>query len=162
VKPTDAAAVIAGDGPGVDPTDGAGAAVGSRSRAGRRILVVDDDASIREVTQVSLEMVGGHHVVTAACGREALVQARHDRPDAILLDVMMPGLDGPATFERLQAEPSTRDIPVILLTAKLQSNDRARLVALGVRAVLSKPFDPMTLPADVAEILGWPEAADGG
>jgi CheY-like chemotaxis protein len=134
----------------------------SRPFPGRRILVVDDDAGIREVTQVSLELVGGHQVTTAACGRDALVQARQERPDAILLDVMMPGLDGPATFERLQAEPSTRDIPVILLTARLQSSDRARLVGLGVRAVLSKPFDPMTLPGEVAEILGWPQAADGG
>ncbi|HEY5196789.1 MAG TPA: response regulator [Solirubrobacteraceae bacterium] len=133
----------------------------SRLRPRRRILVVDDDASIREVTQVSLEMVGGHAVMTAACGRDALAQASRERPDAILLDVMMPGLDGPATFERLQAEPTTRDIPVILLTAKLQSSDRARFVALGVRAVLSKPFDPMSLPGEVAEILGWNQASDG-
>jgi CheY-like chemotaxis protein len=104
---------------------------------------------------MSLEMVGGHEVLTAACGRDALVQARLERPDAILLDVMMPGLDGPATLERLQAAPSTRDIPVILLTAKPQSTDRSRFVALGVRAVLSKPFDPMRLPGEVAAILGW-------
>jgi CheY-like chemotaxis protein len=125
------------------------------SRPCRRILVVDDDAGIREVTQVSLEMVGGHEVMTAACGHDALAQARREQPDVILLDVMMPGLDGPATFERLQAEPSTREIPVILLTAKLQSADRARFVALGVRAVLSKPFDPMMLPGEIAAILGW-------
>ena len=125
-------------------------------RPGRRILVVDDDAGIREVTQLSLEMVGGHEVLTAACGRDALLQAERERPDAILLDVMMPGLDGPATFARLQADPSTCDIPVILLTAKLNATDRARFAALGVSAVLSKPFDPMRLPGEVAEILGWP------
>jgi CheY-like chemotaxis protein len=122
----------------------------------RRILVVDDDDSIREVAQMSLEMVGGHEVLTAACGADGLACARSERPDAILLDVMMPGLDGPATFERLQADPATREIPVILLTAKLQPTDRTRFAQLGVRAVVGKPFDPMTLADEVAEILGWP------
>ena len=121
----------------------------------KRILVVDDDDDIREIAQTSLEMVGGHEVLTANCGRDGLARAREDRPDAILLDVMMPGLDGPATFERLQADPATRDIPVILLTAKLQASDRARFAELGVRAMLPKPFNPMTLGDEVAEILGW-------
>lgn len=124
--------------------------------AGRRILVVDDDDDIREVAEMSLEAVGGHEVLTARCGEDGLTRARQEQPDAILLDVMMPGLDGPATFECLQADPATRDIPVILLTAKLQPADRARFTELGVRAVLSKPFDSMTLADEVAEILGWP------
>ena len=123
--------------------------------AARRILVVDDSASIREVAQMSLEMVGGHEVLTASSGADGIARAREERPDAILLDVMMPELDGPATFERLQADPATRDIPVILLTAKLQPADRARYTDLGIRAVLAKPFDPMTLAADVAGVLGW-------
>jgi len=105
---------------------------------------------------MSLEMVGGHEVITAAGGEDGLARARTEQPDAILLDVMMPELDGPATFESLQADPATRDIPVILLTAKLQPADRARFAELGVHAVLSKPFDPMTLADEVAEILGWP------
>ncbi len=121
----------------------------------KRILVVDDDDFIREVAQTSLELVGGHEVFTADCGHDGLARAREDRPDAILLDVMMPGLDGPATFERLQADPATRGIPVILLTAKLQASDRARFAELGVRAVLPKPFDPMTLSDEIGEILGW-------
>jgi len=121
----------------------------------RRILVVDDDDDIREVAQLCLEAVAGHEVLTAACGREGLVSARDEQPDAILLDVMMPDLDGPATFERLQADPATRNIPVILLTAKLQASDRARFAQLGVRATVAKPFDPMTLGDEVADILGW-------
>jgi len=129
--------------------------------ATKRILVVDDDDSIREVAQMSLEMVGGHDVLSAGSGGDAMACARDERPDAILLDVMMPGLDGPATFERLQADPATRGIPVILLTAKLQSADSARYAQLGVRGVLSKPFDPMKLSGDVAEILGWPQPAPG-
>lgn len=122
----------------------------------RRILVIDDADSIREVAQASLEMVGGHEILTAAGGAEGIEGARDERPDAILLDVMMPGLDGPATFARLQGDPVTRDIPVILLTAKLQAADRARYEQLGVRGLLDKPFDPMTLPGEVAQILGWP------
>jgi CheY-like chemotaxis protein len=124
-------------------------------RARRRILVVDDDDGIREVAQMSLEMVGGHEVLTASCGYDAVVRAREARPDAILLDVMMPGLDGPATFARLQADPDSCRIPVILLTAKLQPADRARFAEIGVRAVIAKPFDPMTLSDEVADILGW-------
>ena len=124
--------------------------------ARRRILVVDDDASIRDVAQMSLEMVGGYEVLTAANGIDALACACEERPDAILLDVMMPHLDGPTTFELLQADPASSEIPVILLTAKLQPADRARFSKLGVRAVLAKPFDPMKLADDVAEILGWP------
>jgi two-component system alkaline phosphatase synthesis response regulator PhoP len=128
---------------------------------GRRILVVDDDDGIREVAQMSLEMVGGHEVLTSSCGYDGVVRAREARPDAILLDVMMPGLDGPATFARLQADPDTRGIPVILLTAKLQPADRARFAEIGVRAVIAKPFDPMTLSDEVADILGWTRRPPG-
>ena len=122
----------------------------------KRILVVDDDDAIREVAHLSLEMVGGHEVLDASCGGDALDRARGEHFDAILLDVMMPGMDGPAIFRRLQADDATRDIPVILLTAGLLPSDLARFDELGVRAVLAKPFDPMTLSDEVAEILGWP------
>jgi CheY-like chemotaxis protein len=121
----------------------------------KRVLIVDDEDDIREVAKVSLEVVGGWEVVTARSGREGIQRAQTERPDAILLDVMMPGLDGPTTFEHLQADPLTRDIPVLLLTAKVQTADRARFEALGVQGVLSKPFDPMKLPSEVAEALGW-------
>ena len=121
----------------------------------RRILIVDDEPDIREVARVSLEAIGGHEVIDAASGAEALVAAERERPDAILLDVMMPGLDGPSTFARLQENWATRDIPVIMLTAKVQATDRARLAQLGVAAVLSKPFDPMSLADEVASVLGW-------
>lgn len=124
----------------------------------RRILVVDDDESIREVAALSLQAVGGHEVVTAASGTEALEEAAANPPDAILLDVMMPGLDGPETVSRLQADPRAREIEVILLTAKVQPNDKRRFAALaGVAGVIDKPFDPMTLPGQVADILGWPD-----
>jgi CheY-like chemotaxis protein len=124
--------------------------------AARRVLVVDDDESIREITQLSMEAVGGHQVLTASSGLEALEVALTDPPDAILLDVMMPELDGPSTVLRLREDPRTRDIDVVLLTAKVQPSDRARYRNLpGVAGVIAKPFDPMTLPAQVAELLGW-------
>lgn len=125
----------------------------------RRVLVVDDEDSIREIAQLSMEMVGGHRVAGASSGAEALDRAVTDPPDAILLDVMMPGLDGPATVARLQADPRTRDIAVVLLTAKVRPSDLARIDVLpGVAGVIAKPFDPMTLPTQVADLLGWDRA----
>ena len=121
----------------------------------RRVLLVDDEDDIREVARLSLEMVRGWEVLTASSGAEALVRAAAECPDAVLLDVMMPEMDGPTTFERLQADPATAAIPVVLLTAKVQATDQRRFAELGVAGVLSKPFDPMRLADDVAHLLGW-------
>jgi CheY-like chemotaxis protein len=117
------------------------------------ILLVDDEDDIREVVALSLEAVGGWRVRSASDGSSALAMAKAERPDAILLDVMMPDVDGPTTFRRLQEDPQTRDIPVILLTAKAQGADRRRFEALGVAGTLTKPFDPMTLTDQIAAIL---------
>ena len=122
------------------------------------VLVVDDDDSVREVTQMSLEIVAGWTVLSADGGQAALDLARAHRPDAVLLDVMMPGMDGPATFRHLQADPETRDIPVVLLTAKVMAGEREVWDELAVRGVIAKPFDPMTLHSQVAALLGWAEA----
>ena len=121
----------------------------------RRLLIIDDEDHIREIAQVSLEMVGGWDVLTASCGSDGIAQAEVERPDAILLDVMMPEMDGPTTFRELQASPVTRQIPVILLTAKVQPAERRGFAELGVHGVLAKPFDPIGLPGQVAELLGW-------
>jgi len=121
----------------------------------RLILLVDDDESIRAVARASMELVGGYEVAAASSGQEALELARVNPPDAILLDVMMPGLDGPATFARLQDQEETRHVPVVLLTAKTQEADRLRFAQLGVAGVFSKPFNPMTLPGEIAALLGW-------
>ena len=120
----------------------------------KHILLVDDEQDIREVAALSLQAIGGWRVSSAADGGRALVMALAEQPDAILLDVMMPGLDGPATFKRLQDNPQTRDIPVIFLTAKAQSADRQKFAELGVAGTLTKPFDPMTLTDQIATILG--------
>ena len=121
----------------------------------KRILIVDDEPDIREVAQVSLEVMGGLEVLTASSGHEALEIAAREKPDAILLDVMMPELDGPATVERLRATPGIADIPVVLLTAKVQAADHRRFASLQVAGVLAKPFDPMTLSEQVIGVLGW-------
>jgi CheY-like chemotaxis protein len=121
----------------------------------KRVLIIDDEDDIREVAQTSLEMMGGWDVFTAGSSSEGLVKAETERPDAILLDVMLPDMDGPATFKKLQENPNTQTIPVILLTAKVQVADQRRLSSLGVAAILTKPFDPLILADQVAEILGW-------
>ena len=121
----------------------------------RRIMVVDDEEDILEVAQVSLEMLGGWNVLTARSGSEALAKAETEQPEAILLDVMMPHMDGPTTLRKLQNQAATRGIPVILLTAKVQAADHNRFVQLGVSGVITKPFDPLELPHQVAKILGW-------
>ena len=100
--------------------------------------------------------MAGWEVLTAAGGAEALELAARHRPDAVLLDLMMPDMDGLTTFRHLRADPATRDIPVILVTAKAQVGDRQAWDGLPVAGVISKPFDPMTLAADVAALLGWP------
>ncbi len=120
-----------------------------------RILIIDDEDDIREVAALSLETVAGWEVVTASSGAQGLARAIEYQPDAVLLDVMMPGMDGPTTFRELRSNPATNRIPVLLLTAKVQSNDQRRFADLGVNAILFKPFDPMTLSTQIADALGW-------
>jgi len=120
-----------------------------------RILIIDDEDDIREVAALSLETVAGWEVTTASSGALGLQRAIDYQPDAILLDVMMPGMDGPSTFRELRKNPATAHIPVLLLTAKVQSTDQRRFADLGVNAVLFKPFDPLTLSTQIAGVLGW-------
>ena len=129
----------------------------------KRVLVIDDEDDLREIDRDSLELLGGYQVSTASSGMEGLADATAQQPDAILLDMMMPGMDGSATFQKLQDEATTQGIPVILLTAKVQSSDRLRFAELGVAGVIAKPFDPIGLASQVAQILGWgqPTAANG-
>lgn len=120
-----------------------------------RILIIDDEDDIREVAALSLETIAGWEVLTAASGAQGLARAIEHRPDAILLDVMMPGMDGPTTFRELRKNPATTEIPVLLLTAKVQSSDQRLFADLGVDGVLFKPFDPLTLHSQIASALGW-------
>jgi CheY-like chemotaxis protein len=122
----------------------------------KRILIVDDEDDIREVAQMTLEMMAGWEVRAAASGEQALALAAADPPDAILLDVMMPGMDGPATLARLLADPATAGVPVVFLTAKAQAAEQRRLAGMGAAGVLAKPFDPARLADQLSQVLGWP------
>ena len=116
-----------------------------------RILYVEDDADIREIVRMSLEMVGKYQV--AACGScaDALSIVDDFEPDLLLLDVMMPDVDGPGTLERLRKRQAASDAPAIFLTASVQAEEMARYAGMGVVDVIIKPFDPMRLPAQIEE-----------
>lgn len=122
----------------------------------QKVLIIDDEDDIRELARISLERVGGLRVVAAASGHEGLALAAAERPDAILLDAMMPGIDGPQTLERLKHDAATSAIPVVFLTGSVQTAERDRFRALGAAGCLAKPFDPMTLADQLRDCLGWP------
>lgn len=119
-----------------------------------RVMVVDDDPMTLEIAQLSLELAGWS-VITATNGHEALEVALAEVPDAILMDVMMPLMDGPEACRRLAATPETAGIPVILFTAKVRQPEQREWATLPVAGVLSKPFDPVRLAVDVESLLGW-------
>lgn len=119
-----------------------------------KILLVDDEPDIRMVGRLALSTLGKWQVVEAKGGAEAVAVAAAEKPDLILLDVMMPGMDGPTTFGKLREHPDTRDIPVVFMTAKVQKSEIAEYLALGAKGVISKPFDPMGLPDEIRRIMG--------
>lgn len=118
-----------------------------------RILYVDDEPDLREIAAMALGLDPDLDVRTAASGGEALETARDWQPALILLDVMMPGMDGPSTLGAIQADPAVSAIPVAFITAKTHPRHVGDLKALGARAVLAKPFDPMTLAGTVRALL---------
>jgi CheY-like chemotaxis protein len=124
-----------------------------------RLLVIDDDPDICYVARTSFEEVSGWQVLTATSAGEGVAVARHQQPDAILLDVRMPGFDGLATCRQLRAEAATEAIPVLLFTIVPEQCSARELAALGVQGIVRKPFDPLRLPQQVAATLGWPAPA---
>lgn len=112
-----------------------------------KVLVVDDDDDIRLVVLLTLERLGGFDVMAASTGAEALALAAASSFDLILLDVMMPDVDGPETLARLRAQPETQKTPVVFLTAKAMPDEVARLERLGAAAVVTKPFEPASMAA---------------
>lgn len=121
----------------------------------RHLLLIDDEDDIREVASLSLEMTHGWKITTANGGAAGIAVATAVRPDAILLDGMMPDMDGPGTFRVLQSLEATRAIPVIFLTAKVQPADRDTFMGLGARGIIAKPFDPLTLGEQITALLSW-------
>jgi two-component system, OmpR family, response regulator len=112
-----------------------------------RVLYVDDEADIREVVEIALGLDPAFEVRSCACGGDAVAAVAEWPPDIVLLDVIMPGLDGPATLARLRERRDTAEVPVVFLTARAESSERHRLLALGAAGVIAKPFDPMMLAA---------------
>lgn len=119
------------------------------------VLVIDDEESIQKVVRLSLKMEASWDTITVSSGPEGIYQAIICQPDAILLDVMMPEIDGIATFKSLHENPQTQSIPVILLTAKTRTAEKRLLQKIGVAGVITKPFNPLTLASQVAKLLNW-------
>lgn len=122
----------------------------------KRILYVEDDPDIQTVASIALEVVGGFEVKVCSSGKQALEEVMLFAPDLILLDVMMPGMDGPSTLLALRQLPGLKKVPVAFMTAKVQPHEVDQLIALGVESVIAKPFDPMTLSSQVRSI--WEQA----
>ena len=121
----------------------------------KNILLIDDEETIQEVVQVGIRIEAGWQVETASSGLEGINLAQHHQPDVILLDVMMPGMDGIDTLSQLKTNEKTNAIPVIFLTAKAQAAEKNQFQNLGVVDVITKPFNSMTLASQIAKILGW-------
>jgi CheY-like chemotaxis protein len=125
----------------------------------RKILYVEDDADIRKIVSMSLELVGEYSVAACESCADALQVVDEFAPDLLLLDVMMPEVDGPSTLRQLRKRESAADTPAVFITAKVQAGDMARYRQLGVLDVIVKPFDPMALSDRVGEI--WQQHRDG-
>lgn len=117
-----------------------------------RVMHVEDDQSIQDVARVALEIVGGFQVCTCSSGQEALDKFTAFAPQLVLLDVMMPGMDGPTTLKQLQQMFDLRQVPVVFMTAKVQASEIESYKALGASDVVVKPFDPMTLSSQIRQI----------
>jgi CheY-like chemotaxis protein len=118
-----------------------------------KILIVDDEEDIRQIARFALSQVGTMKVLEAENGSEGVRIADAEKPDAILMDVFMPGMDGPATLAELRKNPSTSAIPVIFLTAHSSQSELAKLKGIGAAGILNKPFDPITLADEVEAVL---------
>jgi len=127
-----------------------------------KVLLVDDDEDIRIIGEMALREVGGLEVELAGGGQEALEAAARGRPDVVLLDVMMPQMDGPTTFRCLRERPETRAIPVVFVTAKVQRHEVQRYLELGAIGVIHKPFDPMGLADEVRAIVARSKEEERG
>ncbi len=123
----------------------------------KRILIIDDEPGIRRITQISLNMIAGWEVLAAASGQEGVAIAQAEQPDAILLDMMMPVMDGVATLKQLQMNPDTKKIPVILLTAKAQISEQQEFAELPIIGIITKPFKAPDLVQQMCALLHWNE-----
>lgn len=121
----------------------------------RKVLIVDDEEAIIIVLKASIEATTDWQVITSSSATKGISLAATEHPDVVLLDVSMPKVDGTQVFKTLQAEASTQDIPVVFLTAKARSSEQQALRSLGVAGVITKPFSPVTIAAQIKAVLGW-------
>jgi two-component system OmpR family response regulator len=127
-----------------------------------KILIIDDDPDIRSIARLSLSRVGGMEVIEAGSGVEGVRKAQDEKPDVILLDMMMPTMDGLETLAVLRSRPATASTPVIFLTAKAVGDQVEHMTSLGAAGVLIKPFDPRTLSQDVRALVSRQRNSDEG
>lgn len=118
-----------------------------------KVLIIEDDEDVRCVANLSLSLIGGLQVVEAESGAQGIEMAAQEKPDAILLDLIMPEMDGSQTIAALKTNPDTAKIPVVFLTTRTLSEDSERMRNLGAAGILHKPFDPMTLASQLQEII---------
>lgn len=121
----------------------------------KRILFIDDEDDIKTLASFCLETEAGWTMIGASGGIEGIAIAETEQPDAILLDAMMPEIDGLQTIKKLLSNPKTKHIPTIFITAKAQASDRRRFYNAGAKGVINKPFDSLTLASQIAGFLGW-------
>lgn len=121
----------------------------------RSVLIVDDEEDVRAIARLGIELSTDWSVLTAQSGQEALDRAATLKPDVILLDLMMPNMDGRATLQNLKANPATQEIPVILLTAKAAQAEQIGISGLDIAAIFPKPFRPLELTNQIRKVLGW-------
>ncbi|MEC4984016.1 MAG: response regulator [Oscillatoria sp. PMC 1068.18] len=121
----------------------------------KQILVIDDEAAIQRVIQLTLSITAGWEVMSAKSGWEGVEKASLNQPDAILLDLMMPELNGIATLEKLRAQDSTKEIPVIIMSGKTNLTQEKPLSMLEVAGIIAKPFDPLSLANQISNALAW-------
>ena len=122
-------------------------------KAGMKILIIEDDEDVRSVASLSLKLIGGLQVVEAEGSAQGVKLAATEKPDAILLDMLMPEMDGSQTIDVLKRNPDTAAIPVVFLTTRTLSSDSEEMKNLGAAGILHKPFDPMTLASQIREII---------
>ena len=126
------------------------------------VLMVDDEEDIRKIGKMSLEAVGGHRVTLAASAIEAMACARTERPDVILMDMMMPGMDGLSALATMRSAEDLLDVPIVFMTARIQRHEIDEYLRAGAIGVIRKPFDPMALPRELESLLVAGKTPQGG
>ncbi len=126
-----------------------------KNESSKTILLIDDEEYICEVVQSCVEVFSNWQITTASSGQEGLAESAIAKPDAIVLDMLMPSMDGFAVIKQLQADPNLADIPVVLLTARVDLTEPQKIAQLGVQGAIAKPFHPTKIVDQITKILGW-------